>query len=323
MVPSRKEKLLLLRDMLRIRRLQLKIEELYHLDEMKTPVHLYIGQEAIAVGVCAHLKRDDYIMSNHRSHGHYIAKGGDMKRLVAELYCKDTGCSRGFGGSMHLVDTSVGHMGSSSIVSGGIPIGVGQALAIKMMKENRISVIFFGDGAADEGALYESVNFALLKKLPVVFILENNQYSVCSPVTARQEGKVLFHYMAEDRLPPALIDGNDVMKVYRTVGEAVTRARRGDGPSFIECVTYRMRGHAGAGSDTQLGYRTEEEIARWEEKDPIAKFQVNLLLEGVITPEDVVSITGEIDLEVDEAFKFAQESPLPPRGQLARFLFRE
>ena len=162
----------------KIRKVQLKIEELYHQDEMKTPVHLYIGQEAIAAGVCANLKKTDYVFSNHRGHGHYIAKGGDLKAMIAELYCKETGCSRGRGGSMHLVDVKVGLLGSSAIVGGGIPVAVGAALSSSLKKDNRVSVVFFGDGASEEGVLYESMNFAALKKLPVVFICENNFYSV-------------------------------------------------------------------------------------------------------------------------------------------------
>ena len=179
----------LLYEMMRIRRVQLAIESRYLENEMKTPIHLCIGQEAVAVGVCANLHKNDYINSTHRGHGHYLAKGGNLKTLIAELYGRESGCSKGRGGSMHLVDTHVGIYGSSSIVGGGIPIGTGMGLAIKMRKKKNVSVVFFGDGAADEGVLYESINFALLKKLPVIFILENNQYSVCSHISARQAGR--------------------------------------------------------------------------------------------------------------------------------------
>ena len=172
--------------MLKIQKVQLKIAELYHEDEMKTPIHLYLGQEAVAAGVCANLNRDDYVFSNHRGHGHYIAKGGDIKAMVAELYNRATGCSRGRGGSMHLIDTAVGVLGSSSIVGGGIPIATGAALGSLLKKDNRVSVAFFGDAAVEEGVIYESINFAKLKNLPVVYVCENNFYAVCSHLSRRQ-----------------------------------------------------------------------------------------------------------------------------------------
>lgn len=309
--------------MLRIHRMQLAIESRYHLDEMKTPIHLCIGQEAIAVGVCAHLRRDDYISSSHRSHGHYLAKGGDLKALMAELHCRETGCSRGRGGSMHLVDTAVGHLGSSSIVGGGIPIATGLGLSIKMQGLDLVSVVFFGDGAADEGVLYESINFALLKRLPVVFVLENNEYSVCSHVSARQAGKVLFHYLPQDVLPNAIVDGNSVLEVYEAAQAAVARARLGEGPSFLECKTYRVRGHAGSWSDEKLGYRSAEDIRTWEAKCPVAAFQQQLLTEGVLTDESITGMISTIDAEIEEAFQFAWESPLPRGEDLHLYLYRE
>jgi len=310
-------------DMLRIHRVQLRIEALYHMDEMKTPIHLCIGQEAIAVGVCAHLQKDDYISSSHRSHGHYLAKGGDLKALIAELYCRETGCSKGRGGSMHLVDTSAGHMGSSSIVGGGIPIGTGLSLAIWMKKQNRVSVVFFSDGAADEGVLYESINFAILKKLPVIYIYENNQFSVCSPVTTRRVGEVIFHSTPHEYMYTRIVDGNSILEVYAVAQEAINRARRGQGPSFIECKTYRIRGHSGAGSDAKLGYRSDEEIAIWEARCPVVTFRSKLLQEKMITEEKLTNMEKEIDQEIDEAFRFAQKSPLPGREQLLQYLFYE
>jgi pyruvate dehydrogenase E1 component alpha subunit len=290
---------------------------------MKTPVHLCIGQEAVAAGVCANLERDDFITSNHRGHGHYLAKGGDLPAMIAELYCRATGCSKGRGGSMHLVDVSVGDPGSSSIVAGGIPIAVGLGLSIRMKKGKQVSVAFFGDGAADEGVLYESVNFAILKRLPVVFLYENNQFSVCSRVTARQGGPVLFHHAPAEMLPSRTVDGNDVLAVYEAAAEAVSRARAGEGPSFVECVTYRMRGHAGAGSDERLGYRTREEIACWEARDPVANFAKALRAEKLMSEAELAATEQEINAQVDEAFRFAQSSPLPERGDVQQFLFAE
>jgi pyruvate dehydrogenase E1 component alpha subunit len=310
-------------EMLRIRKVQLRIESLYHLDEMKTPIHMYIGQEAIAVGVCANLDKEDYISSNHRSHGHYLAKGGNLNRLIAELYCRETGCSKGRGGSMHLVDTSVGHMGSSSIVGGGIPLGTGLALAIQMKRQNRISVVFFSDGAADEGVLYESINFAILKRLPVVYIYENNQYSVCSHVTARQRAENIFHKTDPKDMFTKMVDGNSVLDVYRAAMEAVKKARKGLGPSFIECKTYRLRGHAGAGSDVNLGYRSSQEISLWADKCPVENFQRLLMENGEMTDADFERMEREIAEEIDEAFIFAQESPLPKGEEVERYLFRE
>lgn len=313
----------LYRQMLRIRRLQERIESEYHLDEMKTPVHLCIGQEAVAVGVCAALRPDDYIMSNHRGHGHYLAKGGDLPALVAELFCRSTGCSQGRGGSMHLVDTRVGHLGSSSIVGGGIPLGTGLGLACRMQGLDRVSAIFFGDGAADEGVLYESLNLAMLKKLPVIYVLENNQYSVCSPVGTRHSGGSVFHGVEPDRLFSAKVDGNQVEEVLATAERAVARARAGEGPSFIECLTYRMRGHAGAGSDAHLGYRPQGEIACWEQRDPVTGLAERLLAAGQLDHAAMTAMDQAIAEELDQAFIFAKASPLPGAEELGLHLFSE
>lgn len=310
-------------EMLKIRKVQLEIESLYHLDRMKTPIHLCIGQEAVAVGVCSALKKEDYISSNHRGHGHYLAKGGDLNRMIAELHCKKTGCSKGFGGSMHLVDTSVGHMGSSSIVGGGIPIGTGLGLAISMKGQNLVSAVFFGDGAADEGVLYESVNFAMLKKLPVIFVYENNGYSVCSHVSTRQAGRVLFHSADPELLFSKSVNGNSVTAVYEAATAAVEFARSGKGPSFIECRTYRIRGHAGAGSDVSLGYRTDEEIRNWEAICPVTTFLEEILEKGFISEKTATEMEEKIDLEIKAAFLFAEESPLPDKKNLFSNLFKE
>ncbi len=321
--PSHAQLLALFRQMLRIRRVQLRIESRYHLDEMKTPVHLYIGQEAIATGVCAHLHREDNVCGNHRGHGHYLAKGGDLPAMIAELHCRQSGCAHGHGGSMHLVDCSVGLVGNSAIVGGGIPIATGLALAAQMQAQDRVSVAFFGDGAADEGTLYESVNFAILKKLPVVFVLENNQFSVCSRVGARRRGSVVFLREPPDLLFSAQVDGNDVLAVWRAAGEAIGRARAGGGPGFLDCLTYRMRGHAGAGSDAKLGYRTEEEIAAWARKDPVETFRETLMRDGVLSAAALEEMERAIEAEIDAAFRFALESELPKGRDVTRFLFKE
>ncbi len=310
-------------EMLRIHEVQLRIESLYHLDEMKTPIHLCVGQEAIAVGVCANLQHSDYISSSHRSHGHYLAKGGNLRGLIAELYCRETGCSKGRGGSMHLVDTSVGHIGSSSIVSGGIPIGTGLGFALTMQGLHNVSVVFFGDGAADEGVLYESINFAILKRLPVVYIFENNEFSVCSHISARQAGELIFHELPQKRMMSATVDGNDILAVYDASKKAIARARSGKGPSLIECKTYRVRGHAGAGSDAKLGYRPASDIEEWERRCPVAMFYRELIRQGILSEQDHLEMKEAIGREIDEAFRFAQGSPLPKGEDLEKYLFCE
>jgi acetoin:2,6-dichlorophenolindophenol oxidoreductase subunit alpha len=313
----------LLRTMLRIRRVQERIESEYLKDEMKTPVHLYIGQEAIATGVCAALRTLDAINSNHRSHGHYLAKGGDLPAMMAELFCRSTGCSKGYGGSMHLVDVAHGNMGTSAIVGGGIPIGTGLGLAFQMQKQGRVSVVFFGDGAADEGTLYESLNFAMLKKLPVVYVMENNGWAVCSPTLTRHSGDNVFHRGAPDRLFSAKIDGNDPELVFETASKAVERARRGEGPSFIECVTYRILGHAGCMSQDPKGYRDEAEIEAWRGRCPVRAYQAKLVAEGVLDEQALARAEAEIKAEIDAAFAFARSSPLPTAADLHQNLFRE
>lgn len=313
----------LFRIMLRIRRVQEQIDSLYLEDKMKTPVHLCIGQEAIAAGVCAAMRKEDYISSNHRGHGHYLAKGGNLRELISELHCKKTGCSGGFGGSMHIIDTSVGHLGSSSIVGGGIPIGTGMALASKMRKDDLVSVVFFGDGAADEGVLYESINFAVLKKLPVVYILENNKWAVCSPVKKRQVDKNIFHQSNQNLLMTADINGNDVTEVYNTAQLAMDRAKNGDGPSLIECDTYRIPGHAGCREQDPVGYRENSELEHWQNRCPLKTFQEKLLQAGYLFEEEIRNWEEEIKQEIEDAFEYADKSPLPSAKDLNGCLFRE
>lgn len=222
---------------------------------------------------------------------------------------------------MHLVDVSVGHLGSSSIVGGGIPIGTGIALSIKMKNSRQVSVIFFGDGAADEGVFYESLNFAILKKLPAIFILENNKWAVCSPVSARQYGENVFHQVSEKFLNTAKIDGNDVLAVYRAVSTAAQMARDGLGPSFIECDTYRIPGHAGCAAQEAKGYRSCEEIKTWQDKCPVKCYQKMLIEDGLLSNEQIIEFRRSIDSEIDQAFHYADQSPLPSNDHLTEFLF--
>lgn len=311
------------KDMLRIRRVEEKIESLYWDDDMKTPIHLYTGQEAISAGICANLGHNDPIFTTYRSHGQYLSKGGDLKRMIAELHCKETGCSGGRGGSMHLIDLSCGHYGSTAIVGGGIPIATGMAFAKKMRNEPDVTVVFFGDGASEQGVFWESIQYAMLQKLPVVFVLENNGWAVCSANDTRKVGNNIFHETDPDLMYTAKIDGNDVLGVYDTAKEAIEYARSGKGPAFLECVTYRVRGHAGSGSDTKLGHRTDDEIAEWEAKCPIRKFEGYLREESLIDDSSLEELTSDIDTEIEEAFAFAVESPLPVSEDLMKNIYRD
>ncbi|MDD3024444.1 MAG: thiamine pyrophosphate-dependent dehydrogenase E1 component subunit alpha [Syntrophomonadaceae bacterium] len=307
--------------MLEIRRVELKIAEHYPEDEMRTPIHLCIGQEAIAAGVCANLKTDDYVFSNHRGHGHYIAKKGSLNTMIAELYNKETGCSLGRGGSMHLVDTSVGLMGSSSIVAGGIPIATGAALASVFRNDGRVSVAFFGDGAAEEGVLFESINFAVLKKLPVIYVCENNLYAVCSPLNRRQPGQDIHKRVEGFSIPACSIDGNDVISVYQAARQAVDNARKGGGPYFIECKTYRLTDHHDRKTGIEIGYRTQEEWDEWAAKCPINNLEGILRAQNFITKQEIKGIKSTIDERIKEAFEFARTSPLPDRNELYKYLY--
>ncbi|MDR2125062.1 MAG: hypothetical protein LBP38_08825 [Desulfovibrio sp.] len=309
---DRKIRRKLLFDMIRIRHVEDRIDAEYLNDQMRTPVHLSIGQEAIAVGACSVARRDDVISSNHRSHGHYLAKGGDLKAMIAELHCRSTGCSKGYGGSMHLIDVSVGHYGSSSIVGGGIPIGTGYALSFALKGEDRVSLVFLGDGASEEGVFYESVSFAVLKRLPVVYILENNGLAICTPLAERQAGPSIFHTAYPRNLLPACrINGNDAEAVRTAVGKAVSRARQGAGPSFIECMTYRIPGHSGCAAQDPQGYRDPAEIALWKGKCPVRAYRRKLLSLGVVSEAELFAFEEETHAEVYDAFAFARQSPLP------------
>ena len=306
----------------KIRQVQIRIEHHYSEDQMKTPVHLCIGQEASAAGFCLALEKDDYVFSNHRGHGHYIAKGGDLKAMIAELYCKKTGCSMSKGGSMHLVDPSVGLMGSSSIVGGGIPLATGAALASALKKDKRVSVVFFGDGAVDEGVIYESINFAVLKKLPIIFVCENNSYSVCSPLRNRQPDGDIFSRFEGFKIPSFLVDGTAVIEVYRLAKKVVAFARKGKGPSFIECRAYRWRGHAGAGDDISLGYRTQEDLDEWIAKCPVNNFSKLLIENNIFTQQEKEKINKVVEKEIDEAFEFAISSPFPEVSELDNHVYQ-
>ena len=307
---------------LRIRLVEEKIAELYSEEEMRCPVHLSIGQEAIAAGVCLALQKEDYVMSNHRSHAHYLAKGGNLKAMVAEIYGKSTGCSRGKGGSMHLVDLSVGFLGAAPIVGSTIPMSVGAAFGAMMQKFPRVSVSFFGDGATEEGVFYEALNFAQLKQLPVIFVCENNLYSVYSPLSVRQpEGRNVINMVKSMGVDSIEGDGNNAVEVYELSKDATEKARKGYGPIFLKFDTYRWREHCGPNFDNDIGYRTEEEFLEWKESDPLQTLKKRLISEGVITKQDIERMKTTIDDEINEAFHFAKESPFPEKSTLLEDIF--
>lgn len=314
----------LYRSLFRIRHIEERIAGLYAEQEMRCPVHLSIGQEAAAVGACAALKPTDYVMSGHRSHGHYLAKGGDLKRMMAEIYGKETGCSSGKGGSMHLVDLDAGFLGATPIVGSTIPIAVGTALAAQMKGEDRVAVSFLGDGATEEGVFHESVNFAVLKKLPVVFVCENNLYSVYSPLSVRQpEGRQIAAQVTGYGIESRQGDGNDVEEVCRLTENAVEKARSGAGPTFLEFSTYRWLEHCGPNYDNHIGYRTEDEFLEWRAKDPVENYRKRLTDSRVLSTAALDRITAECRVEMDQAVTFAKQSPWPDESQMLSGVYAE
>jgi pyruvate dehydrogenase E1 component alpha subunit len=304
--------------MLRIRKLEERVGDLVLEGKIKTPCHLYIGEEAVATGVCFALKKEDFIFGTHRSHGHYIAKGGDIKKLMAEIFCKKTGCSKGKGGSMHVVAPEIGLLGTPPIVAASIPIAVGTALSSVLRKNNRVSVSFFGDGATNEGVFYESLNFASLRKLPVVFVCENNFYSTHMPIVKTLADTNIAKKAEGFNMPGIRIDGNDVILVYQTAKKAVENARRGKGPTLIECQTYRWRGHVGPCDDLDKGLRSRKELDFWMKKCPIKKLE-NILKISNLEKE---RISKKIEKEVEEAVAFAKKSPSPKKDDLAKDIFK-
>lgn len=302
--------------MLRIRMLEEEIAHRYSEGLMRCPTHLSIGQEAVAaaVGVC--LDKTDLAISTHRGHAHYIGKGGDINAMVAELYGKATGCSKGKGGSMHLVDLSVGFMGTSAIVGNSIPVGVGFALSSKVKNKKEISCVFFGEGATEEGAYYESINFAVLKNLPVLFICENNLYSVYSPLKVRQpDGRSITEVASVMGLSVNNADGNDVLAAYEAINRAVININNNEGPQLIEFSTYRWREHCGVNFDNDIGYRSEDEFNFWKMKDPISNFEQKLRAEQRFTEIDLEEIKKNVLNEILEAFKYAEASPFPNKKE--------
>jgi pyruvate dehydrogenase E1 component alpha subunit len=309
-------RLQLLKKMLRSRLFEEKISAVYSEQDMKTPVHLYIGQEAVAAGVSQHLLTEDYVFSTHRNHGHYLSKGAVLKPLVAELYGKADGCAKGKGGSMHLVDISRNCMGTSAIVGGNIALGAGAALAIKLKKEHRLSVVYFGDGASDEGILQEALNFSALKKLPLLFVCENNFYATNSPQSARHAERVVSKRATAFGIPCGSADGNDVEAVYAATEKAVTHIRAGMGPYFLEFRTYRWKEHVGPYCDHEKGCRPKAELLAWVKKCPIENCIKKLRGDGLLTGALLDEIKGAINAEIEGAWRYAKASPPPAPEEL-------
>jgi pyruvate dehydrogenase E1 component alpha subunit len=305
----------LYRDMLRIRLVEEGIAELYPEQEMRCPVHLCIGQEAVAAGVCSQLGSNDWAFSGHRSHGHYLAKGGNLKAMLAEIYGKATGCCGGRGGSMHLVDLDAGFLGATPIVASTIPIAVGAAFGSVQRDEQRVVTIFFGEGATEEGAFHEAANFAAVHKLPVLFICENNLYSVYSPLAVRQPaGREVFALARGHGIDSLQGDGNDALQVHRLAALALHAIRAGHGPFFLELKTYRWREHCGPNYDNDIGYRTEAEFQAWKRLCPLARMRARTA--GILTDPQVADMTEAIRQEFAEAVRFAKSSPLPEPDSL-------
>jgi pyruvate dehydrogenase E1 component alpha subunit len=311
------------RAMLRIRRIEEEIERRYHEDQMKTPIHLVIGQEAAAVGCCAALRETDLVYTSHRTHGAYLAKGGDLGRMLCEMHCRANGCVGSRGGSMHLIDKSVGMAGTSAIVGGAVPIATGAALAAKMKQDDRVVVAFLGDATTEEGVTSESLNFAALKKLPVIFFCENNFYSVQSPLATRQPARDIRAWAEAHGMPAVSVDGVNILAVYNAVHDAVARARAADGPTFIEVPLYRFRAHGGAGDDSKTGYRTEAERIAWEAVDPLLLFGGYLMRSAKLDAHTIQKMEHEIAAEIAEAFALALASPNPVEDDLYRHVYAD
>jgi pyruvate dehydrogenase E1 component alpha subunit len=304
-----KEKLIeMYRKMLEIRYFEEKVFELYGQNLVPGTIHLYAGQEAVAVGVCSALRKDDYITSTHRGHGHCIAKGAQLEKTMAEILGKRTGYCKGKGGSMHIADFSINMLGATAVVGAGIPIAVGAALSAKLRKTGQVVACFFGEGASNQGTFHEGINLAAIWMLPVIFVCENNLYAM-----GTRQSRVMLVENVADRasaygIPGVVVDGNDVIKVYQAANEAVKRAREGKGPTLLECKTYRHKGHSRFDPAT---YRPKEEVEKWLKEDPIIRFQAKLLEMNVLTQSEMEKMRLDVNVHVENAVKFAMESPYP------------
>lgn len=313
---SREKLLELYTAMLKVRMVEEKVVSNYPQQEMRCPTHLSIGQEAAAAGVCVALDKDDAALSTHRCHGHYLAKGGSIPGLFAELYGRVTGCAKGKGGSMHLLDVEQGFMGASAIVGGTIPMGAGLAWAFQLKGLDRVAVAFFGDGATEEGVFHESLSFAALRKLPVIFVCENNFYATHSHVSVRRPVDNIFRQGEVYGIRGERVDGTDVVAVYQAAERAVQQCRRGEGPVLLEIKAYRWKEHVGPNFDHALGYRTKEELDQWMDKCPIKLHEERLTRSGLATAAELQAIRSGIAEEIEKAVAFAKASPFPSAEEL-------
>ncbi len=299
----------LYRALYRIRRTEEEVARLYPTDKIKSPVHLSIGQESVSVGVCEALRPDDVVFGTYRSHALYLAKGGDLKKMMAELYGKVTGCAKGKGGSMHLIDPAHGVMGTSAVVASTIPLAVGHAYALKLRQQPAVVASFFGDGAVEEGVFHESLNFAKLKALPVLFVCENNFYAIHAPLRERQAGDICERARSYG-LPAERLEGGDVVALYQRMRRAVEAVRAGGGPVFFECRTYRWREHVGPDEDFALGYRTRAEAEPWMAGDACRRLAARL------DPARRAALEADVEREIADAIDFAERSPFPDPVEL-------
>ena len=304
-------KLQMYRTMLRIRKFEEKLIELKAGGSIPGVLHLYIGEEATATGVCAAIRPDDYITSTHRGHGHCIAKGGDISRMMAELFGRTTGYCCGKGGSMHIANINLGILGANGIVAASMPIAAGAGLSIKMRGTDQVVACFFGDGGANQGAFHESLNMAAIWKLPVIYVCENNLYAIS--VSQSRSSSIKDVYLRKDSygIEGCMVDGNDLMAVYEATYDAAQRARNGEGPTLIECKTYRWRGHYEGEADRTYTYRTAKEAEEWKKKCPIERFRKKLLRESNIGKQGLEKIDQDIQKEIQAAIDFAESSPFP------------
>ena len=296
-----------------IRRFEEKVKELFSLGLIRGSTHVYIGEEATAVGVCGALSRDDYIVSTHRGHGHCIAKGGKLKPMMAELLGKETGYCKGKGGSMHIADPEIGILGAVGIVGSGIPLAVGAALSSKYLKDGKVCISFFGDGASNNGTFHECLNLSSVWQLPVVFICENNLYAITVSCARSTSVKDIADRTIGYDIPGVIVDGNDVEEIYRVTKNAVDYARAGKGPVLIEAKTYRQEGHWIG--DPQI-YRSKEEVSDWKKKDPIEGYQAVLVKDKIATKKELLNIKKGLDEKLEKAVEFAKKSRFLPTDRV-------
>ena len=311
------------KNMLRIRHFEERLAEESAQGNIPGLLHLYVGEEAVAVGACSALRKEDYITSTHRGHGHCIAKGGDLRRMMAELFAKETGYCKGRGGSMHIAASDIGIVGCSGIAGAGIPIAAGVGLSIKMRKTDQVCVSFFGDGASNTGAFHEGLNLAAVWKLPVIYVIENNQYAISMPVSRATGIKSFTERAVGYGMRSAVADGMDVLSVYNAVSEAVSSVRRGEGPTLVECRTYRYRGHHEGDPKKGELYRTRQEMGEWEKQDAIRMLGMRMVREKIATQEELDAVDQDTLREIDEAVEFAKQSPSPKPEDVALNVFAQ